>query len=308
MKLRCDRSRKTRSASRPARARGRLRLELARLERAVEVGGVEADEGPVDRAVEARRAAELAQLLALGGRRRGEADPAAAHEDEGGRAERLGGREERALLHPQLEVLEAERHVPRAPGLRPERQVDEAVDLARLLPAHDRPGPPAPLHREPPVEDLRPRLGRGEHLDVGVEPGRPFRRGRPPEEAQHGLVRGEGELEGLLLDGPLLRRREVPQREPRREVPGLPGRLDPPEEARPRPRRAPRAGRFRPGSSVKKSSPARAARAGRRGRRMRILMVGGRGRLQVDHRPPSRTTAGLYNGGLRPSAPERFTR
>mgnify|MGYP003528772556 CR=1 FL=1 len=61
-----------------------------RLERAVEVGGVQADEGPGYLPVEGRPARVLAKLLALGGRERREAHPCAAHEREGGRAEGLG--------------------------------------------------------------------------------------------------------------------------------------------------------------------------------------------------------------------------
>jgi hypothetical protein len=130
MKLRWERFRHTRCASArrvPGSASGTRRPV------SVEVGGVQAHEGPADLAVNRLRARELAELLALGGRRRGEADAGAAHEGEGGRAQVLGGREERSVLHPELEVLEPKRHPPRPPGRRPQREVHQAVDLAGLL-------------------------------------------------------------------------------------------------------------------------------------------------------------------------------
>ena len=268
VKLRCDRSRKTRSASArraPGAASGTsLPVSSARWKSA---GWRRMKAQPTARSRLVAPPNWRSCSRSEGGRG-GEADPAAAHEGEGGRAERLGGREERALLHPQLEVLEAERHAPRAPGLRAERQVDEAVDLARLLPAHDRPAPPAPLHREPPVGDPRPRLGRREHLDVGVEPGRPFRRGRPPEEAQHRLVRGEGERRASSSTARCSGAAKSHSASQAADVAGLPGRLDPPEE-----RGRVRVGRRGPGASPgqerRSRRPARAARAGRRGRRVR---------------------------------------
>jgi hypothetical protein len=133
----------------PPRPRCRLRHEPARL----------------DLAVDGRPARELAELLALGRRRGGEADPAAAHEGDAGRPQRVGGREERALLHPQLEVLEPQRHPARAPGRGSQREVHEAVDL--LLrggevpepePARDVTGLEGRL--EPPQEGGGPGIGR----------------------------------------------------------------------------------------------------------------------------------------------------
>ena len=226
VKVRCERSRHTRSAS-ARRASGSVSgTRLARVEGAVEVGRVQANEGPGDLAVQRRLAGELAQLLALGGRGGREDDARAAHEGEGRRPEGVGGGVEGAVLHPQLEVLEAQRHTPRAPGLRSEREVDEAVDLPGFLPADDGPAFRALLHREPPESHLGPRLGRGEDLDVGAEPRRPLGGSGPPEEVQDGLVRGERRPDGVILGGSLPRAREVPQREPCCEVPRLPGAFE----------------------------------------------------------------------------------
>ncbi len=84
-------------------------------------------------------AGEAPQLLALGPRTRVDADPPAAHEHQDGRADRLRVREERAVLQPQLEVLEAERHAVRAPGMARERHVHEPVHDVGLRPADERP-------------------------------------------------------------------------------------------------------------------------------------------------------------------------
>ena len=106
VKLRWERSRHTRSAS-ARRGPGFVSgTRFARLQRAVEIGGVQADEGPADLPVQGQLAGELADLLALGGRGRREVDPRAAHEGERRGPERVGGREQRAVLDAELEVLE----------------------------------------------------------------------------------------------------------------------------------------------------------------------------------------------------------
>src|SRR6266571_5939547 len=86
--------------------------------------GVQADEGRTDPVQEDGLAAELPELLPLRGGPRGDPHLALAHEQERGGPE-VGGRgEERPLIHPQLEVLEADREAVRAEALRIEGEVD----------------------------------------------------------------------------------------------------------------------------------------------------------------------------------------
>ena len=287
MKLRPERSRHTRSAS-ARRAPGfGLRLEPARLERAVEVRGVEPDERPAHLAVDRRsrpRTAGAARARRAGRGRSARAPRPRTRTRSGPSV--LGGREERAVLHPQLEILEAQRHPARAPGRGPSERCTRPSIWPASCRVHDGPAPRAPLDPEPPVGDPRPGLGRLEDLHVGVEARRPL----------GGLGRRR-KLRAVSSDA-----KRVRSAPPRR--PAAPGTRSPRARASPggrgparRPRaargRRPRRRRVRRGARCPRARRAHSERRheGRSGRasRARVEESSGApgGRPQVDHRPPT---------------------
>lgn len=98
---------------------------------------MDAQEQPVDLAVDRGRAAELAQLLALRGRAGREAHARAAHEHGERGADVVRRREQRPVLEHEPHVPQGELEVAHAHALRIEREVDEAFHLAQLLARDD---------------------------------------------------------------------------------------------------------------------------------------------------------------------------
>ena len=189
---------------------------------------MDADEGRLHAVHQLRPASELPELLALGLRPRPEVHDPVAHEEEGGRSDGDGRGEERAVVHLEREVVEAERQAVGLVALGIQGQVHEPVDEAHVFPPREQPARAAVLQGEQPLLDPSPRLGGGEDLGAGLEP---FGRRRVGLQQwtlhlEHALVGGEALADEVALLFARRRRRERPQLEVGGRVAGPPGRLE----------------------------------------------------------------------------------
>ena len=200
-------------------------------EDAVEIRGVDAHEGHLHPVLQLGLASELPELFALGLRPRPEAHERVPHEEQRGRPYGGGRGEDRAALHLEEEVVEAQREAGGLIAVGVEREVDEAVDDADVLTARDHPSRAAAFQREQPLFDPSPRLGDAEGLGADLDAGRRRRAGDGlgTLQLEVALLGGEALEDERALFLPRRRRGERPQIEVRGRVLRAPRLVEPVE-------------------------------------------------------------------------------
>ena len=174
--------------------------------------------------------AEDPELIALGRGARGDADEPIPHEHEGRGPERCRREEEGAVLHPQLEIGQAQGQAVGAKARRIEVDVDETVDLALVAPPRDLRPRGAALDLESELLDPGARLDRGE--DLGVHPDGRCRVARGSLHGQPQLLGREAAARELGLRRLRVRVLELPKAEVGGGIPTRPGSLHPVQESR----------------------------------------------------------------------------
>ncbi len=143
-------SRKNRSAAPNRTGSVRVGLEARRNQHGIDVLRVDSDIGRLDPLGHLRASAELPELFALGLRAGPDVHDAFPDEHHRRRPQLPHGREERAPVHVQVEVLEAQPQAVRAEARGVEGEMDQPVDPAGLRAFGQSPSPGAALqtHRE----------------------------------------------------------------------------------------------------------------------------------------------------------------